>query len=906
MHPVMNPLAASAMTPSSDSSLTHGLNPAQKDAVTASFGPLLILAGAGSGKTRVLTHKIAYMLQHGIYPGEILAVTFTNKAAKEMKHRLENLVGQHTAQWLWIGTFHSICGRILRREIDKYTTPSGRGWKNNFVIYDESESMSAVKDAIKKLNLDDKLYAPKSIRYMISGFKNQLIDAHTYASEAKDFKSEKIAQIYDAYEEALTKSNALDFDDMLLITVKLLQQNLDILQRYHQKFKHVLCDEFQDTNDVQYELIRMLAEGCPSGQRDSLDVAALWKDRSLTVVGDVDQSIYSWRGANFRIILNFQKDFPNGRLIKLLENYRSSANILDVANAIIENNTERLPKELKSVKGAGEKITCYEAKDDREEAFFIVSSLTQLTEGGQYKPGECCILYRTNVQSRVVEDVLISKGIPYTIIGGTKFYERREIKDVLAYLTVIFNESDNYSLKRILNVPRRGIGKTSIEKLEQAAEARAVSLYEILKHSDQLALLGPEYELRGKALKAIGGFINIMESLKRQAQELPLDQMILQILDQTGYYEELRIDDPTDSEGRMANVEELVSVAKQFLQDQLISAQRLKDASNVEGIDPEDLAEAQGDASPYSQLCDFLTQMALLSDLDGAEPVENKFVMMTVHSSKGLEYPVVALCGLEESLFPHFRSLNDNEQMEEERRLMYVAVTRAADKLYISFARRRLVMGEFRYSQPSRFLGEMPKHLLTGFYTLDKESGADRFSKPESRERDRYGDWSDSNFQDDTPPSSFKSKSGTSGYGSSKYGGSGSGSSYGTGKSKPKPSKPVGYSDSGWRSSGGQTNDYYKQDRFVKARNQQQADRKDGYTVKIGGNTPSSNDIADRGAPGAGFSFTVGQRVTHPKFGEGTVAQVIGQGAKTIYGIKFDTIAGQKLLDPKIAKIEPV
>lgn len=882
---------------SDPSNLTKGLNPSQKEAVTASLGPLLVLAGAGSGKTRVLTHKIAYALQSGIYPGDILAVTFTNKAAKEMKHRLQGLVGEAVAQWLWIGTFHSICGRILRREIEAYTTPSGRSWRKNFVIYDESESMSAVKEAIKKLNLDDKLYAPKSIRYMISGFKNQLTDAHRFASEAKDFKAEKIARIYDLYEEALSKSNALDFDDMLLLTVKLLQQNPDILSRYHQKFQHILVDEFQDTNDVQYELVRLLAEGCVVDERQNLNSEALWRNRSLTVVGDVDQSIYSWRGANFRIILSFQENFPNARLIKLLENYRSSANILNVANAIIENNTERLPKELLSVKGAGEKITCYEAKDDRDEAFFVVNSLMQLVDSGKYKPGECCILYRTNVQSRVMEDLLISKGIPYTIVGGLKFYERREIKDVLAYLTVIFNEADNFSVKRVLNVPRRGVGKTSIEKLEQAAEARGVSLYEILKHSDQLGLLGPEYELRGKAIKAIGSFVQLMESLKRQAQELPLDQLILQVLDQSGYYDELRVDDPTDSEGRMANVEELVSVAKQFLQDQADNAAKLQ-AANVENISEEDLAEAQSDPTPFGQLADFLTQMALLSDLDGAEPAENKLLMMTVHSSKGLEYPVVALCGLEESLFPHFRSLSDAEQMEEERRLMYVAVTRAADKLFMSFARRRLVMGEFRYSQPSRFLSEAPKDLLSGFYTLDKEpsrspeyGGRNRFdddsrfsSGAEKTGRYSDNDWSDSHFQDETPPSRWgnaaKSSSG-----------------------KPTPKKPTGYGYSGGQNKG--PSSYSKNDKYAEIRKRQQARKADG-ALRISGSEPDSFSGSEHNVPGPGYSFNVGDRVSHPKFGQGTIAQVLGQGPKTIYGVKFDTIAGQKLLDPKVAKLEPV
>lgn len=787
--------------------LLDKLNPSQLQAVTHPCGPLLVLAGAGSGKTRVLTQKIAYTLQQGAMPEDILAVTFTNKAAKEMRLRVESLVGQSRYPGFWIGTFHGICGRILRQEISHYQTPSGRSWTNRFVIYDESESMAAMKQVVKEQNLDEKLYNPKNIRYLISGLKNNMIDAYQYASNAKDFRTEKLSVLFDAYEATLSRNNALDFDDLLLVTVKLLQNNPDVLDRYHHQFKHILVDEFQDTNDAQYELVRLLVEGCRKEDRNITAQKQLWLSRSLTVVGDVDQSIYSWRGANFKIILNFQKDFPDTQVIKLLENYRSTSEILAVANAIIENNQDRLPKELLAVRGEGQKITCYEAKDEREEALYVVDRVLQLTSAGQFKPGQCCFLYRTNQQSRALEDVLISRGLAYTVIGGLKFYERREIKDVLAYLTVIFNEMDGYSVKRVMNVPKRGLGKTSIERLEAAASAHNVSLYQVLKQADQVEGMQP------KALKAIGSFVAVIEALKMGAESTPVDQLIVQILEMTGYLDELKQDDPTDSDGRIGNVEEFVTVARQF---------------HIE--------------NPEGTLADFLTQMALLSDIDSAEPAENKFVLMTLHAAKGLEFPVVSILGMEEGMLPHFRSLADKEQMEEERRLMYVGVTRAEDRLFLSFARRRMVFGELKYSTPSRFLKEIPQHLLTGYYTLDQESRAevDTLRKPRRGEDER---------------SSFGSRSTASGAGG--------------GIRRREGAEYYGGSQESRSSS------------FSKA-----------PSIKA----PSSGTTA---------SFSVGDRVAHPKFGQGRVDQVLGSGDKTIYSIQFDSIAGKKLLDPKFAQLDP-
>lgn len=828
--------------------LLHNLNPEQTEAVKHQFGPLLVLAGAGSGKTRVLTHQIAHRIETGVYPGEILAVTFTNKAAKEMRERLQHLLGEATGRSLWIGTFHSICGRILRRDIANYTSQAGRTWNNNFVIYDETESMSAVKEVVKGLNLDDKLYSPKSIRYMISGFKNQMMDAFTYASTAKDFRTEKLAQVYDGYEALLSRNNAMDFDDMLMITVKLLQQNPHVLARYHEQFHHILVDEFQDTNDAQYELVRLLSEGCAKEERTPDLHKHLWQSRSLTVVGDIDQSIYSWRGANFRIILNFQSDFPDAQIIKLLQNYRSTANILEVANAIIEQNKERLPKELQSVRGAGEKINCFEAKDDREEAFYLMDRLLQLTSGGHHKPGDCCILYRTNVQSRVLEDVLISRGIPYTMVGGLKFYERKEIKDVMAYLTVIFNDADSYSVKRVINVPKRGIGKTSMELLEAMADRHETTLYQVLKQVDQIDGLKP------KAMKAIASFVSVMERLKRLAAEASLDDLVVQILDLTGYFDEMKVEDPTDSEGRQANVQEFVSVARQFI---------LENPATEEG---------------QPGLAEFLTQMSLLSDIDSSEPVENKFVLMTLHACKGLEYPIVAICGMEEGLLPHFRSLNDNTQMEEERRLMYVGVTRAMERLFLTYARRRLLMGELRYSQPSRFLKEIPPAYLSGFFSLDREStnryndqAVDGFRKPANG-----SGYSSERYDDETPSSGFgASQKSSGGY-----------------NAKPSSGGGYGYSRSG---GGGDSNvSPHLRNRSAVSQKRSSAPLP---TVGFSRTQTTASALA---------AFSVGDRVAHAKFGEGTVSQVLGEADKAIYSIEFDTIPGKKLLDPKFAKLDKI
>ena len=453
--------------------ILENLNKEQLSAVRTTQGSLLILAGAGSGKTKVLTSRIAYMVQNGINPRDILAVTFTNKAAKEMKERLSAILGENTVKYMWVGTFHSICGRILRQDIDNYQFQSGKKLDKNFTIYDEQDSLALIKQAIKKLNLDEKMYVPKLVKSIISNAKNKMQDAYTYATFARDFKSQRISQVYDIYETALNNNNAIDFDDMLMLCVKLLEQNNEVREKYYNRFQHILVDEFQDTNQAQYNLIKALYTN---------NLETIPQTRSLCVVGDVDQSIYSWRGADFKIILNFQHDFKDCKLIKLEQNYRSTAKILNAANAIIENNEQRVDKVLHSNKGDGDKITYYEANDDADEANYIASTIKRTS--ANYN--QFAILYRTNAQSRSLEEACISLGIPYKIYGGLKFYDRKEIKDAIAYLKLIYNEHDSQSLKRIINVPKRAIGDTTIKHLQDFADANDISLYQAIQNLDKI------------------------------------------------------------------------------------------------------------------------------------------------------------------------------------------------------------------------------------------------------------------------------------------------------------------------------------------------------------------------------------------------------------------------------------
>ena len=683
--------------------ILDNLNKEQREAVETVRGPLLVLAGAGSGKTKLLTSRIAYLIQNGVRPRNILAVTFTNKAAKEMKERLGNILGENVVKYMWVGTFHGICGRILRENIENYSFQSGKRLDKNFSIYDETDSNAVIKQAIKKLNLDDKVYEPKLVKTVISNAKNKMQDAYTFATFARDFKSQKIAQIYEEYENSLNNNNAIDFDDMLMLTVKLLEQCKEVRQQYYDRFQHILVDEFQDTNMAQYKLINMLYTNLEPDIPD---------ERSLCVVGDVDQSIYSWRGADYTIILNFQKDFKKTKLIKLEQNYRSTANILNVANAIIENNTERVDKVLYSQKGDGELIDYFEAQDEADEANFIASRIKQ-DSGGDYN--RFAILYRTNSQSRALEEACMAAGLPYKIYGGLKFYDRKEVKDIIAYLKLIYNTDDSQSFRRIVNVPKRAIGDTTVKNLSDFADKEDISLFAACQRIEDAVEIPPRTRSKLKDFsELILKFVNAKDSYS-------LQDFVTLVIEKTGYLAELQSQNTPESEADIENLQELVNVAGEFV--------------------PEEADNALGE---------FLQQVALVSDLDGMEDISNNVTLMTLHSAKGLEFPIVFLAGCDEGVFPHQRTFNIPSEMEEERRLMYVGVTRAEEKLYLTSAKRRQMWGEYKYYNPSRFIDEIPPQLLNKIGFEGSTSGTSTFQNAVSRARTGKSDYSYSAAQSDS------------------------------------------------------------------------------------------------------------------------------------------------------------
>lgn len=683
--------------------ILDNLNKEQREAVETVRGPLLVLAGAGSGKTKLLTSRIAYLIQNGVRPRNVLAVTFTNKAAKEMKERLGNILGENVVKYMWVGTFHGICGRILRENIENYSFQSGKRLDKNFSIYDETDSNAVIKQAIKKLNLDDKVYAPKLVKTVISNAKNKMQDAYTFATFARDFKSQKIAQIYEEYENSLNNNNAIDFDDMLMLTVKLLEQCKEVRQQYYDRFQHILVDEFQDTNMAQYKLINMLYTNLEPDIPD---------ERSLCVVGDVDQSIYSWRGADYTIILNFQKDFKKTKLIKLEQNYRSTANILNVANAIIENNTERVDKVLYSQKGDGELIDYFEAQDEADEANFIASRIKQ-DSGGDYN--RFAILYRTNSQSRALEEACMAAGLPYKIYGGLKFYDRKEVKDIIAYLKLIYNTDDSQSFRRIVNVPKRAIGDTTVKNLSDFADKEDISLFAACQRIEDAVEIPPRTRSKLKDFsELILKFVNAKDSYS-------LQDFVTLVIEKTGYLAELQSQNTPESEADIENLQELVNVAGEFV--------------------PEEADNALGE---------FLQQVALVSDLDGMEDISNNVTLMTLHSAKGLEFPIVFLAGCDEGVFPHQRTFNIPSEMEEERRLMYVGVTRAEEKLYLTSAKRRQMWGEYKYYNPSRFIDEIPPQLLNKIGFEGSTSGTSTFQNAVSRARTGKSDYSYSAAQSDS------------------------------------------------------------------------------------------------------------------------------------------------------------
>ena len=644
-------------------SLLTGLNKEQQQAVQHTEGPLLILAGAGSGKTKVLTVRIAHLLAQGVNPYEILAITFTNKAAKEMKSRVESLVGD-VANRIWLSTFHSFCAKFLRFELDNFL-----GYNSNFTIYDTSDSQAVIKAALKALNLDDKYYPVGAMIGAISDAKNKLLFASDFRKQARDFYQQKVADVYEYYERELRKNNALDFDDLLLVAVKLLQSNEAVLDKYSKRFRYVMIDEYQDTNHAQYLLAKLLASH--------------WKN--IAVVGDADQSIYAWRGADIQNILDFEKDYPNCTSIKLEQNYRSTKIILDAANAVIENNEGRPKKNLWTDKTEGAKIQHFTAQSEHEEAAFIGDTIAKKHDIHGVPYGDMAILYRTNAQSRVLEEALIKRALPYTMVGGTKFYDRKEIKDVLAYLRVLYNPFDDLSLLRIINVPKRSIGATTVAKLQDYARANGTSLFMTLT---QLHLVDT---IKGKTKEKLEEFGILIFTLVAEMEDKTVLDILESILDRTGYLAQLEESTDPQDQARAENIGELLSVAKDFQ-----------------------------DTNPTGTVEDFLEQVALVNDVDSFEQEESKVTLMTLHAAKGLEFPIVFLGGLEEGLFPHSRTLMNPEEIEEERRLAYVGITRAEKELYISNATTRTVFGRTSSYLPSRFIDEIPEELVDGLRAKGK------------------------------------------------------------------------------------------------------------------------------------------------------------------------------------------
>lgn len=651
---------------------TYGLNPQQAEAVINTEGPMLILAGAGSGKTKVLTCRVANLLQKGVRPYRILAITFTNKAAAEMRERVNNMSGP-AAKDVWLFTFHAFCARFLRMEIDKLP-----GYGGNFAIYDTADSQNLIKQILKEMNLDDKRFQPSGILSRISNAKNALQDAAAFARQAGDFYEQKVADIYSRYEQKLQLNNALDFDDLLMLSIKLLQENKEVREKYQDRFDYLLVDEYQDTNHAQYLLTKFLAA----------------KHRNICVVGDADQSIYGWRGADIQNILDFEKDYPDAKVIKLEQNYRSTQIILDAANAVIENNTGRKPKNLWTENKSGADIIYFQAVDERDEARFVIEQLQNLQRTENKKLGDMAILYRTNTQSRIFEEMLIKSGISYNMVGGLKFYERKEIKDIIAYLRVIFNPADSLSLLRIINVPKRGIGDASLAKIQAYAAANNVSLFEAV--SNAAAIDG----LSSRFVSKLDDLAGIIFELMNLASEAPVEDLIDRVLRDTGYLEELENERTPQAQSRIDNLHELISVAQEFAASE--------EENNLEN---------------------FLAHVALVSDIDDTELGEDAITLMTLHSSKGLEFPVVFLVGMEEGLFPHARTLMDETEIEEERRLCYVGITRAKEKLFLSSTKMRTIYGNTVTYPPSRFLQEIPARLVKTIKRQERFSALENFKQ---------------------------------------------------------------------------------------------------------------------------------------------------------------------------------
>lgn len=778
------------------------LNPEQRQAVEATEGPLLIMAGAGSGKTRVLTHRIAYLIAtRKAPPWAILAITFTNKAAREMQDRVSRLVGGHEGRDIWVSTFHSMCVRILRRDIERI------GFTSNFSILDSTDQLSVIRNCMKEMNIDTKKFEPKAVQSMISTAKNELVTPQQYEQKVGDYFEGIVARVYTMYQRRLRSNNSLDFDDLIMKTIELFKEQPEVLDFYQKKFQYIHVDEYQDTNRAQYMLCRMLAD----------------KHHRICVVGDSDQSIYRWRGADISNILNFEKDYPEAKTILLEQNYRSTSTILNAANEVIGQNTGRKPKKLWTDKGDGDKIKVYRADSEHDEGYFVTTEIhNNVKKDRHYR--DHAILYRTNAQSRVIEEILIKSDIPYQIVGGIKFYDRKEIKDLLAYLRLLSNPDDDISLTRVINVPKRGIGDTTVGKLADAAAQRGVSIFRVLQVVDDLGFAG-------RTRNALVDFFDMIDGLHRMVEYLSVTELTEKLLEMTQYRLELQNENTLESRSRLENIDEFLSVTMEF-------------ENNNED----------------KSLVSFLTDLALIADIDSMndnsdaeKPNDDAVVLMTMHSAKGLEFPVVFIVGMEEGVFPHSRAFLDNEELEEERRLAYVGITRAEEKLFLSCAQMRTLFGRTTANPPSRFLDEIPEEL--------KEDGG-------RTPRDRYG----------------RGAGAGGAYSGRGFSGAGGGGNFGHraaaaegpgARSAASPGGPAGRGSA--------------------------APRRSGVTVTTGG----------PGAPAAGKSanpgdFSAGDKVSHAKWGIGTVVSIKGSGNDTELQIAFPAPTGVKRLLAGFAPITKV
>ena len=762
--------------------LLDELNDKQYEAVTTTEGPSLVIAGAGSGKTKVLTHKIAYLIQEkNVKPWNILAITFTNKAANEMKERVKNLVGDSAID-IWMGTFHSICVRILRKTIDRL------GFDSSFIIFDTSDQKTMIKKILKEQNLDDKIFTDKSVLYEISNAKNEMLTPEQYSVRANgDFRKSKIAEIYGIYQKRLKENNAIDFDDIINFTIQILLDNPDILEYYSDKFKYVLVDEYQDTNKAQFTLVTLLAG----------------KYGNITVVGDNDQGIYSFRGADISNILNFEKDFPGTKIIKLEQNYRCTQSVLNAANEVIKNNETKYEKKLWTSNDVGSLPKFYRGDNEYDEANYIVEQINSLRRSDYFKYSDFAVLYRMNTQSRSIEDILRREDVPYKIIGGLKFYERKEIKDIIAYLRLIHNTSDNLSLMRIINEPKRGVGKTSLDNIEAIANSNGISMYEVIKRADEFGLT--------RVFANTREFISVMEELRTEKDQKVISELIKDTLKKTGYTAALELENTVEAENRIENLNEFLTVAIEF--------------------------EEQ---SADNSLTEFLEGITLSSDLDGMEETEESVTLMTLHSAKGLEFPAVFLVGMEEGIFPGYKSIGEQKELEEERRLCYVGITCAKEKLFMTCAKQRTIFGSTSYNGVSRFVKEIPANMLDG-YEEEEQNNRNIF------EDSKY-EWS---------------------YGNSSKGGFFN-NSYTSYKDKTVAQKISAEPAYGFRSA----------DSFLASLNKQK------------NNTEIDLD-----------AYKSGAKVFHKKFGEGLINKVEAEGDDLKVDIDFEKV-GHKRLMAKFAGLE--